>query len=111
MAQETSESPSGAGALSSVESESEDKSAMTGVVKTETAAAEDLVLRAELVKETGESPGGPRALAPVEFESGQVGDHRGCGDEVGRRRGNGAGGWDGQGNGRSSGWRLGFGFG
>ena len=48
MAQQSGKPPVGAGAWDSVELESEDKSATTGFVKTETAAAEDLVLVAVL---------------------------------------------------------------
>ena len=55
--------------MASVELESEGKLATNGIVKAETAAAEDLVLEAEVVKETGESLGGAGDLTSVEFGS------------------------------------------
>ena len=54
----TCEPPGGAGVLASVKLESEDMSATTGILKTEAAAAEDLVLGAGVAQETGESTGG-----------------------------------------------------
>ena len=61
VAQETSEPPGEppdvAGSLESVEFESEEKSAISQFVKTETVAAMDLVLGAGEVQETGEPPG------------------------------------------------------
>ena len=63
----------GAVSLESVEFESEDKSATSQIVKTETAAAADLVLGSGVDQETGEPPGEPPdgagALESVELES------------------------------------------
>ena len=49
--------------------ESEDKSATSQIVKTETAAAVDLVLGIGIDQETGEPPDGAGAMESVELES------------------------------------------
>ena len=106
VAQEINEPPGGVRALASVTFESEDKSTTPEILKTETAAGENLVLGAEVAQETGELWGFGVGRVAVR---GQVGDPSGREDRDALRRGPGAEGRDGLGDGRVPGRGRGFG--